>query len=219
MVFVMESVPLKCPSSKQAKKAARDHQPHEGGPGPSAEPPMAEPLATPPPAGPIVPLSPSDDGPGGDAGSSDSTAPAAPLPNGLDCLTAVSPKRQFGLPSVIAAAAAAAGPRSVPSDIIRPVIMKLVVAAADAASDAFAPAPSTSSALAAVQRVRRMMDESRRKKQEENECIVCFERPMTTALRPCGHMQLCSRCCRKLVAIAESKKGKPEVRFSPPDVA
>ena len=29
-------------------------------------------------------------------------------------------------------------------------------------------------------------------------CVICLERPMIIALRPCGHICLCQRCARKL---------------------
>ncbi len=161
--------------------------------------------------------------------------------------TLVAPLTQaFGVPAVIAAAAAAAA-RSCPllpsAGIIRPVIMRPVVVTSSApapqiirptihgqalsgqavavsapASSSAAPTPlDMSSALAAVQRARRMADESRAKKQsesEESECIVCFGRLKSAVrLKPCGHMQMCSLCCKKLIAIAESKRAKLEVRL------
>ncbi len=63
-----------------------------------------------------------------------------------------------------------------------------------------------------------MMAESheRKKEEQENECVICLDRPMSTVLQPCGHVQMCSRCCRELLALAGSKSVEPQVREKTP---
>lgn len=54
----------------------------------------------------------------------------------------------------------------------------------------------------------------RKQKLKESECVICLDMPMSTVLQPCGHMQaeMCSRCCREPLALAESKSVQPQVR-------
>jgi len=33
---------------------------------------------------------------------------------------------------------------------------------------------------------------------EESECVVCYDRPISTRLRPCGHVALCGTCAARL---------------------
>ncbi len=78
-----------------------------------------------------------------------------------------------------------------------------------------APAPDMS-APTAVQRVRRIVEQSKErakqsKEEQENECVICLDRPMNTVLRPCGHVQMCLECCQEHMAIAESKGVEPQV--------
>ncbi len=114
-------------------------------------------------------------------------------------------------------------PTVAPQQIRLPTVLDLhnqaglqaIPAAATATQQAASAAPHMS-ALAAVQRVRRMMAESNERKkklkeEQENECVICLDRPMSTVLQPCGHVQMCSRCCRELLAIAESKSVEPQV--------
>ncbi len=128
--------------------------------------------------------------------------------------------------------AAGAIPHTQMPPIIRPVIIRPVAAAAKIApqltrlinqaptagpavaegtgpSIASSPALDQSSALAAVQRARRMAAEAREGHEApaEVECVVCFEALLRFAVRlqPCGHMLVCTQCCRNLLADAESK--------------
>ncbi len=131
--------------------------------------------------------------------------------------------------AVSSISAAGAIPHTQKPPIIRPVIIRPVAAAAKTApqltrsinqaptagpaiakgsgsSVATSPALDQSSALAAVQRARRMAAESR-ERNEESECAVCLEALLRSMVRlqPCGHMLLCTQCCRNLLADAESK--------------
>ncbi len=72
-------------------------------------------------------------------------------------------------------------------------------------------------ALTDMQRVRRIVEQSKErakqsKEELENECVICLDRPMSTVLRPCGHVQMCLECCQEHMAIAESKGVEPQVR-------
>ncbi len=214
--------------SKQAKEAAQ--QLDTEGAGPSAQPPTAESPLTPGLKGPGV-LRPSCVDKGGAEAST-----AAILSHGSESSPStpvVSPL----VPAMIAAAAAAR-PRDLQTpNVIRPVIMRPVVATASTAmaqakivrpmtykqvlrggiaatglttsvSASAAPEPEMLSALAAVQRARRMAGEATKKKRDsvEIECIICFGRLTSPVrLQPCGHVQMCSECCQELRAIAESK--------------
>mmetsp|Transcript_18358 Transcript_18358/g.39687 ORF Transcript_18358/g.39687 Transcript_18358/m.39687 type:complete len:439 (-) Transcript_18358:448-1764(-) len=40
--------------------------------------------------------------------------------------------------------------------------------------------------------------EPQRTYEVESECVVCFDRPITTSLRPCGHQVLCRECADQL---------------------
>ena len=40
--------------------------------------------------------------------------------------------------------------------------------------------------------------EPQRAYEVESECVVCFDRPITTSLRPCGHQVLCRECANQL---------------------
>ncbi len=126
-------------------------------------------------------------------------------------------------PVIVRTVAAAASNATLPAArIIRPTTPHLdnrAHAATAQPSDFAAPAPYMS-ALEAVQRARRkVLAESieREKKvkqqfEQENECVICLDRPMSTVLQPCGHVQMCSRCCREHLALAESKSVQPQVR-------
>ncbi len=82
-----------------------------------------------------------------------------------------------------------------------------------------APSAPTMSALAAVKMARRLAAEEQRRRAEEaaedRECVVCLERAMNTVLQPCGHRQMCSRCCREHLALAESRQAEPLVGARP----
>ncbi len=186
----------------------------------------AMPTVTPDPDGMDAPASPP--GPGNDVPS---TA-AVPL---------AAPRQAGAVPAVIAAAVAGPStlmPAIIRPVIMRPVmaatgsaiappiIRKIANSTASSSGQASVvvgqaatepSAPHMSAAQAAVQRVRRMIAESHERKQklkeeQENECVICLDRPMSTVLQPCGHVQMCSRCCRELLAIAGSKSVQPQVR-------
>ncbi len=61
-----------------------------------------------------------------------------------------------------------------------------------------------------------MVDESHKRKKKPEECIICFLKLSGAAaavrLMPCGHRQMCSNCCRDLLANADSTEGKFLVR-------
>ncbi len=166
---------------------------------------------------------------------------AAALPHGP--LTDVAPPfargNAVGVPSPAVASAADTWPRMPP--VIRPAIVRPVGAAvvpamapltdpiadnqassSGQASTVEATVPSAAqtdmSSAAAVQRVRQRMAESHERRQklkeeQENECVICLDRPMSTVLQPCGHVQMArSRCCKKLLALAKSKGVEPLVR-------
>ncbi len=212
------------PSISQAKKAPVAQSDEEGaGPSsPQQHPPVA--------ASPAVEVTVPNMAEGVAATLSDIAAP--PLGSLIGPSTAVLPpsvlQQAVGVPAVIAAAAAPRRSTPLPTATIRPVIVRQVVAAGPAAGGMMttqppaasaaltAPIPDMmTSALEAVRRARRMVDESYKKKREaegDNECIVCFRKLKRAArLQPCGHVQMCPRCCKELLATAESKQSEPLV--------
>ncbi len=195
--------------SKQAKKKAGGTRSNQGDAGQSGEPPIAAAAAE-----------EKAEDEGERTGQADCAYATAALLSTLRHAV-------IGTPSAAAAMETEVhcGPHVQVPLIIRPVIVRPVVAAAAAGSAAapLAPAATTEpprspapymSAFAAVQRVRRMLAESneRKKEEQENECVICLDRPMSTVLQPCGHVQMCSRCCREHLALAESKSVEPQVR-------
>ncbi len=159
------------------------------------------------------------------SGSSDALA-AASSPHGSVVGPSIGPSGNTQLPAIIRpvilrpVVAAAAGNAPLPT--APPPRVPTVVNTADAAGShmaasepaalaaPLAPALDMASALAAVQRARRMVDEARKGKQKPEECIVCFVKlsgaNAAVRLAPCGHRQMCSQCCKDLLAIAESKE-------------
>ncbi len=49
-------------------------------------------------------------------------------------------------------------------------------------------------------------------REQENDCVICLDRPVSTVLKPCGHEHMCQRCCKKLFALSISKRVEPLVR-------
>ncbi len=47
--------------------------------------------------------------------------------------------------------------------------------------------------------------------EEGNECVICLHKAITTVLEPCGHLQMCKKCCKEHLAVAESKGVKTQV--------
>ncbi len=230
----LDEEPVMFPYLQQAKKGGTP--PDEEGAGPSAQPNPT------PPAAEVLSRTTGGEGAAHSHAADASASPlgSSVAPSAVDLPPDL--QQAVGVQTAIASAAAAVGP-STPLPIIRPAIMRPVLAAsagttpltvhnqaplavqavaiaATQPAASAAPAPDImSSTLEAVRRARRMVDESYKKKreaqQEDHECIVCFGKVRRAArLQPCGHMQMCSRCCKELLAIAESKQVEPLVSGS-----
>ncbi len=127
-------------------------------------------------------------------------------------------------PAVAAAGSSALCTAAAPRQIIRPMAVASPSVydptgpqqQATGAAAAGASARPATSALTAVQRVRRIVEQSKErakqsKEEQEIECVICLDRPKSTVLRPCGHVQMCLECCQEHMAIAESKGVKAQV--------
>ncbi len=118
----------------------------------------------------------------------------------------------------VAAARGNAGAQSVSPAVSNPgnhVMSQGQALAVEAAAVPAAPIEMDPLILAAIQRARRIVDEAHRRKKgaADIECIVCFGKVTSPVrLKPCGHVQMCSRCCKGLIALAESNNVEPQVR-------
>lgn len=115
-----------------------------------------------------------------------------------------------------------AGPVAIlrPNIIRLPVSRRPVVAAAGAAAlPTAAPqqhimcpmVPYDPVGQRATWKVAQSKLEMEEEEEREKECVICLDNPKSTLLKPCGHLQMCKKCCKAYLAAAESKGVKPQV--------